>query len=380
MRSIAVAFEPGRHDDRLVQRLAHLELGLAACREPEPDRLAGDVHRLARARGRARRRPGSHTDERSARSRRGCRRSRRRRTGRTARAAWRRSAGTRAASRTRRDRRPRSAGASGARTSWRARRRTSRSRGRRRSRRSRPCARARSRRSRCSRDSAQRSSSTSSTSSSVDGRELVGVRVQHVEPVRVPQLQQELPHRLADRLQREAVAVPRLLGGEQVPAQRVGAEPVDDVPRLAPCCPATWTSCGRPRRGSARGRRRCDTATGRTAASRRRSASRTSRASGPAPRTRSPPGTAPRTARVPACGAWYWANGIEPESNQTSITSATRLHRLAALGARERDLVDERAMGIGELDPRQVAQLGEASRSPVTCPLAQRHTGSGVPQ
>ena len=21
------------------------------------------------------------------------------------------------------------------------------------------------------------------------------------------------------------------------------------------------------------------------------------------------------------CGEWYWANGIEPESNQTSITS-----------------------------------------------------------
>ena len=27
---------------------------------------------------------------------------------------------------------------------------------------------------------------------------------------------------------------------------------------------------------------------------------------------------------VPSCGAWYWANGIEPESNQTSITSGTR--------------------------------------------------------
>ena len=25
-----------------------------------------------------------------------------------------------------------------------------------------------------------------------------------------------------------------------------------------------------------------------------------------------------------SCGAWYWANGIDPESNHTSITSGTR--------------------------------------------------------
>src|SRR6185312_6508823 len=47
-----------------------------------------------------------------------------------------------------------------------------------------------------------------------------------------PELEQELAQRLADRLQREAVAVPRLLGGEEVPAQRVGAVAVDDLPRL----------------------------------------------------------------------------------------------------------------------------------------------------
>ena len=62
-------------------------------------------------------------------------------------------------------------------------------------------------------------------------RHVVDVRVQDVEAVRVPQLEQELAHRLADRLGREQVAVPRLLGGQEVPAERVGAVLVDDLPR-----------------------------------------------------------------------------------------------------------------------------------------------------
>ena len=59
----------------------------------------------------------------------------------------------------------------------------------------------------------------------------VGVRVEHVEAVGVPELEQELAHGLADRLGREQVAVPRLLRGQVVPAERVGAVLVDDVPR-----------------------------------------------------------------------------------------------------------------------------------------------------
>ncbi len=46
-----------------------------------------------------------------------------------------------------------------------------------------------------------------------------GVRVQDVEVVRRPQLLEEQAHALADRLSREAVSVPRLFGGEEVPAQ-----------------------------------------------------------------------------------------------------------------------------------------------------------------
>ena len=42
--------------------------------------------------------------------------------------------------------------------------------------------------------------------------DVVDVRVQDVEAVRVPELEQELADRLADRLGREQVAVPRLLG------------------------------------------------------------------------------------------------------------------------------------------------------------------------
>ena len=39
-------------------------------------------------------------------------------------------------------------------------------------------------------------------------------------------------------------------------------------------------------------------------------------------------------------GACHWANGIEPESHQTSITSGTRRIVAAAVRAGEHDLVD----------------------------------------
>ncbi len=59
----------------------------------------------------------------------------------------------------------------------------------------------------------------------------VDVRVHDVEAVRVPELQQELPQRLADRVDAEQVAVPRQLVRQEVPAERVRAVAVDDVPR-----------------------------------------------------------------------------------------------------------------------------------------------------
>ncbi len=82
----------------------------------------------------------------------------------------------------------------------------------------------------CSRDSAHRSRSVSSTSSSDGGRDVVGVGVEREEAVGVPQRLQVLAHRLADGLDREPVAVPGLLGGEVVPAERVRAVGVQHVP------------------------------------------------------------------------------------------------------------------------------------------------------
>src|SRR6185437_517910 len=49
---------------------------------------------------------------------------------------------------------------------------------------------------------------------------------------RAPELLEEQPHALADRLRREAVAVPRLLGREEVPAEGVGAIAVEHLPGL----------------------------------------------------------------------------------------------------------------------------------------------------
>ena len=60
--------------------------------------------------------------------------------------------------------------------------------------------------------------------------DVVHVRVEDEEAVRVPQGLHELAHRLADGLQREAVAVPGLLRGEVVPAEGVRAVGLENVP------------------------------------------------------------------------------------------------------------------------------------------------------
>ena len=125
--------------------------------------------------------------------------------------------------------------------------------------------------------------------------DVVDVRVEDVEAVGVPELEQELAHRLADRVDGEQVAVPRLLGGEVVPAEGVGAVAVDHVPGDDDVARATWTSSCPARRRCGRGRGTCGTATGRTAASRSPAASRTSRASGRSPRRCSRPGSGPRS-------------------------------------------------------------------------------------
>ena len=89
----------------------------------------------------------------------------------------------------------------------------------------------------CSRESAQRSQVLGSRSGrcrveSRPGLEVLGVGVEDPEGVGVPEGEQELAHRLADRVDREAVARPGLLGGQVVPAEGVGAVGGDHVPGL----------------------------------------------------------------------------------------------------------------------------------------------------
>ena len=168
----------------------------------------------------------------------------------------------------------------------------------------------------------------------------VEVRVLDVERVRVPERLEELAHRLADRLEREAVAVPGLLRGEVVPAEGVRAVLAQHVPghdhvalRLRHLLAVGVEDQAEAEAGPVRRLRR-------TAASTRRAASRTSRASGRAPRRCSPPGSARSKMSSFSNGACHCANGMQPESHQTSIRSGTRRisppHSLAG----EHDLVD----------------------------------------
>ena len=114
--------------------------------------------------------------------------------------------------------------------------------------------------------------------------EALGVGVEDPERVGVPEGEQELADRLADRVDREAVARPGLLGGQVVPAEGVGAVGGDHVPGLDDVAACSSTSSGPRGRGSGRGRRSCGSWSCRRAGSTRRAACRTSRGSGRSPR------------------------------------------------------------------------------------------------
>ncbi len=62
------------------------------------------------------------------------------------------------------------------------------------------------------------------------GAEALRVRVEDPEGVGVPEGEEELADRFADRVDAEAVAGPGLLGGQVVPAEGVGAVAVEHVP------------------------------------------------------------------------------------------------------------------------------------------------------
>ena len=159
--------------------------------------------------------------------------------------------------------------------------------------------------------------------------------------------------RLADRVDREQVAVPRLLG-EEVPAEGVGAVAVDDLPRHDDVAE-------RLRHLAALGRRRCGrgpgtsgTAPGRTAASRRRAASRTSRASGRSPRRCSRPGS---------------ARGSAPRSRAARATgrTASRPSRTTRRSPRAPGAARSPPVGDGISTSSTNGRCGSSSRTPLSC-------------
>src|SRR5580693_3547666 len=85
---------------------------------------------------------------------------------------------------------------------------------------------------------------------------------------------------------------------------------------------------------------------------------------------------------VPSCGAWYWANGIEPESNQTSMTSGTRC--IGSLHAEQLKVTSSTNGRCGSSNCTPDTSRS-SSNEPITWSCSHdadehRQTGSGVPQ
>ena len=80
-----------------------------------------------------------------------------------------------------------------------------------------------------------------------------------------------------------------------------------------------------------------------------------------------------------SCGAWYCANGIEPESNHTSITSGTRC--IVPPHSAHRNVASSTNGRWGSVSAVPASSFNSLSE-PIArrCPLAHCHTGSGVPQ
>src|SRR5271166_2970644 len=80
-------------------------------------------------------------------------------------------------------------------------------------------------------------------------------------------------------------------------------------------------------------------------------------------------------------GAPYWANGIDPESYQTSITSGTRRARSLQIG--HKNVIASTNGRCGSRSVRSWPARADSSASEptqVTCDSAHTHSGSGVPQ
>ena len=165
--------------------------------------------------------------------------------------------------------------------------------------------------------------------------------------------------RLADRLGREQVAVPRLLGGEEVPAERVGAVAVDDLPRHDDVAERLGHLLALGIGDVAEARGTCGTASGRTAASRSPAASRTSRASGRSPRRCSRPGSAPRSApgSRTARGAGRTASSPSRTRRRSPRARAAAARRTAAHGISTSSTNGR--CGSSSCDAAELLELGE---------------------
>ena len=84
---------------------------------------------------------------------------------------------------------------------------------------------------------------------------------------------------------------------------------------------------------------------------------------------------------IPRSGAPCWANGIAPESYQTSITSGTRRARSAHTGQGKLTASTNGRCGSSPVRSRPArSDSSDSEPTQVTWPSAHSHRGSGVPQ
>ena len=227
-------------------------------------------------------------------------------------------------------------------------------------------------------------SATATCDASEVGRaEALGVGVEDPEGVGVPEGEQELAHRLADRVDREAVARPGLLGGQVVPAEGVGAVGGDHVPGVDDVALALRHLLALGVEDQAEADAVAVAATCRRAGSTRRAACRTSRGSGRSPRRCSRRGSAPRTAPRSRTGS-----GTARRASRrcrTRCRSPTRPGASRRRTSRSRGRPRRCRGGAGRRGPRRgrarAARRPSRRRSGRRSPSpAHSQIGSGVPQ
>ena len=234
----------------------------------------------------------------------------------------------------------------------------------------------------CSRERTQRSRSASRERGTVEvaGPQVLGVRVEDEERVRVPERQHELAHRLADRVGREPVAGPGLLRAQVVPAEGVGAVGVEDRPRVDDVAAALrhLLAVGvgdQPEADAVLVARR-----DRRPGSPLRAASRTSRGSGRAPRRCSRRETATRTLRCSRTDGGTARTASSPSRTRRRSSRRPDASRAPHLSHSTHDVVDVRTVQVVGHLAAALAQLGDEPAHQRSSQPVHSQIGSGVPQ